>query len=88
MSDDEQLRELHDTYVWEVNAAVGEGRPDLVSQFADDYLDRALELLTGGEPTDCGRADCAVCERPGRARAASRRRRWPRLRTRRRPAAQ
>ncbi|MCW2792266.1 MAG: hypothetical protein JWO76_1364, partial [Nocardioides sp.] len=41
MNDKEQLRELHDTYVWEVNAAVGEGRLDLVWQLADDYLDQA-----------------------------------------------
>ena len=76
MSDDERLRELHDTYVWEVNAAVGEGRLDLVWQFADDYLDRALELITGGEPVGCGRVHCAVCSRPRPAPAASGRRRW------------
>jgi hypothetical protein len=76
MSDDERLRELHDTYLWEVNAAVGEGRLDLVWQFADDYLDRALELMTGGEPVGCGRVDCAVCSRPRPAPAPSRKRRW------------
>jgi hypothetical protein len=81
MSEDERLRDLHDTYVWEVNAAVGEGRLDLVWQFADDYLDRALELITDGEPVACGRVGCAVCERPRRARAGpSRRRGWMRRR--------
>ena len=51
MGGNEQFSELHDAYVWEVNAAVGEGRLDLVWQLADEYLDQALELMTGGEPT-------------------------------------
>ena len=82
MGDTEQLRELHDSYAWEVNAAVGEGRLDLVWRLADEYVDRALELITAGEPTGCGSADCAVCQRPRPAPSRSRRRRWPR-RTRR-----
>lgn len=79
MGDDERLRELHDTYAWEVNAAVGEGRLDLVRQLADDYLDEALALMTAGEPAGCGRPDCAVCQgsRPERvSRRRGRRRRW------------
>ena len=78
MYDNEQLRVLHDTYAWEVNAAVGEGRLDLVWQLADDYLDRALRLITDGEPAGCGRTDCAVCHRPRPAPAVPRHRRWPR----------
>ena len=77
MDDIEQLRELHDTYVWEVNAAVGEGRLDLVWQLADEYLDEALRLVTDREPAGCGRPECAVCQRPRPASDASRRRRWP-----------
>ena len=76
MGDQEQLQELHDAYVWEVNAAVGEGRPDLVWRLADDYVDRALELMTAGVPGVCGRADCAVCQQPHPAPAQPRRRRW------------
>jgi hypothetical protein len=83
MDDIQQLRELHDTYVWEVNAAVGEGRLDLVWQLADEYLDEALRLVTGGEPAGCGRPECAVCQRPRPANQltrpasdGSRRRRW------------
>ena len=49
MHDSGQLRALHDTYVWEVNAAVGEGRLDLVWQLADQYLDEALLIVTGAE---------------------------------------
>lgn len=77
MGDEKQLRELHDTYAWEVNAAIGEGRPDLVRQLADDFLDQALALMTAGEPAGCGRPDCAVCQgaRPARA---PRRRGWRR----------
>ena len=77
MDDIEQLRALHDTYVWEVNAAVGEGRLDLVWQLADEYLDEALRLVTDGEPAGCGRPECAVCQRPRPASVAPRRRRWP-----------
>ncbi|MCW2847911.1 MAG: hypothetical protein JWR90_1885 [Marmoricola sp.] len=73
MSEKQQLQELHDSYAWEVNAAVGEGRIDLVWQLADAYLDQALKLITSGEPTGCGRQDCGVCERP---RPTPRRRRW------------
>ena len=61
MSDLFQLRELHDTYVWEVNAAVGEDRFDLVCELADDYMDRALRFMTTGESPSCGSPDCAVC---------------------------
>ena len=78
MGDREQLQELHDAYVWEVNAAVGEDRPDLVWQLADDYLDQALQLMTADMPAVCGRADCAICQQPHPARARPRRRGWRR----------
>jgi hypothetical protein len=61
MSDTDILRELHEAYVWEVNAAVGEDRMDLVWQLADEYTDRALALITETESPDCGRPDCAIC---------------------------
>lgn len=35
MGDANLLRELHDAYVWEINAAVGEDRMDLVWRLAD-----------------------------------------------------
>jgi hypothetical protein len=76
MFDTYQLRELHDTYVWEVNAAVGEDRLDLVWQLADDYLDRALQLLVAGEPPTCEEPDCAICARSRGPRARRRRGRW------------
>jgi len=44
-SDADVLRELHDTYVWEVNAAVGEDRMDLVWRLSDEYADQALHLM-------------------------------------------
>jgi hypothetical protein len=61
MLDAERLRELHDEYVWEINAAIGEDRMDLVWQLADDYLDLALRLMIAGEPDPCDRPGCAVC---------------------------
>ena len=72
----EQMQELHDAYVWEVNAAVGEGRTDLVWQLADAYMDEALSLMTADVPTTCGRGDCAICQQSKAAPARARRRGW------------
>ncbi len=76
MVGNQQLRELHDTYAWEVNAAVGEGRLDIVWQLADEYLDKALALMTAGEPPGCDREDCVVCHRPRPTPTRPRRRWW------------
>lgn len=43
----DELRDLHDSYTWEVNAAVGRGEDRLVDRLSEEYLDRALGLLTG-----------------------------------------
>ena len=32
----DRLRDLHDAYSWELNAAIGEGREDLVAGLVDD----------------------------------------------------
>jgi hypothetical protein len=83
MFDAERLHELHETYVWQVNAAVGEGRLDLVSRLADDYLEEALRLMSADEPTGCGKPGCAVCLRPPRHPVPRLRRRgWLFLRAR------
>ena len=79
MRDVDQLRELHDAYVWEVNAAVGEDRLDLVWQLADDYMDQALKLISADEPRGCDRPDCVVCARTVRAVGRPRRRWWRRV---------
>jgi hypothetical protein len=63
MSTTMQLQDLHDDYVWQVNAAVGEDRPDIVRQLTSAYLDRALELFSADEPAGCGRDGCMVCQR-------------------------
>ena len=72
-SEVQRLRDLHDFYVWEVNAAVGEGREDLVWKLVDDYFDEAMQALTDAHPTACERSDCAMCTRP---RTTRRRRGW------------
>ena len=59
-----RLRELHDLYVWEVNAAIGEGRQDLAWELADDYFDMAVRAMTEDHPPACERRDCAMCARP------------------------
>jgi len=41
------LAELHDSYVWDVNAAVAERREDLVRDLADDYFERSVRLMMG-----------------------------------------
>ncbi len=76
MADSYRLRELHDTYVWEVNAAIGEDRIDLVWELADDYMDRALRLLSAGESPSCDVPDCTICARPRNPRPVQRPRRW------------
>jgi hypothetical protein len=63
MGDADLLRELHDRYAWEVNAAVGEDRMDLVWRLSDEYTDRALQLMTAMESPGCGRPDCVICTR-------------------------
>jgi hypothetical protein len=42
----DELRELHEDYVWEVNAAVGRGEDHVVARLAQDYADRALRVIT------------------------------------------
>ena len=76
------LAELHDSYVWDVNAAVAEGREDLVRDLADDYFERSVRLMMGGQPPVCGRPDCVMCakrSRAPRAAAATPHRWWQRL---------
>ena len=68
-------RDLHDLYVWEVNAAIGKGRQDLVRELADDYFDLAIRAMTDDQPTACERSDCAMCSRP-RTPRPGRGRRW------------
>jgi hypothetical protein len=77
MSGSEPLRELHDRYVWRMNAALGEGRLDVVSELADEYVDEAWELLADAEPAPFG-PDGARHDGPVRAVGATRRRRWRR----------
>lgn len=40
-----RLRELHEEYAWYVNAAVGEGREDLIVKLSDEYLTSAMEIM-------------------------------------------
>ena len=41
----EDLRRLHDHYAWEVNAALEEGRDDLVEPLVEAYTDEALLVI-------------------------------------------
>jgi len=43
----ERLRELHEDYAWQVNAAIGEGREDLVKRLSDEYLIKAMQMMAG-----------------------------------------
>lgn len=40
-----ELRELHEDFTWEVNAAVGRGEDRIVERLAREYTDRALRLI-------------------------------------------
>jgi hypothetical protein len=41
-----ELSELHDTYVWEVNAAVDRNDDERVELLANEYSERALRIIT------------------------------------------
>ena len=84
-----RLRELHETYVWKVNAAVGEGRDDLIRRLGRDFTDEALRLITDHADNEpCRRPDCPVCtrRRPVGTGSARLRSWWGRLLLGRRPA--
>lgn len=68
----DRLRDLHDAYVWEVNAAIEEGREDLVWRLVDDYTEAAVREMRADYASPCERPDCAMCTRPRPAR----RHRW------------
>lgn len=77
----QRLRQLHEEYAWRVNAAIGEGREDLVWKLSDAYLVEAMQTMMDERPSDCERPGCAICTPPPSAgsRRASRRdrlRRW------------
>ena len=46
---DERLRLLHEHYTWQINAAVADGRMDLVRELANDCQDEALALILAAE---------------------------------------
>jgi hypothetical protein len=67
-----RLRELHESYAWQVNAAIGEGRDDVVRQLCDDFLSQALEIMAAGQTAvPCLQPDCPTCAAlgPGSRRA-------------------
>jgi len=76
VGDADVLRELHDAYAWQVNAAVGEDRMDLVWRLADEFADRALQLMTALESAGCGRVDCVICAGSGSVSDGPARRGW------------
>jgi hypothetical protein len=41
-----RLAQLHDDHVERVNAAVGEGREDLLQELSDSYVEQAMTLMT------------------------------------------
>jgi hypothetical protein len=45
-----RLRELHEDYAWKVNAAIAEGRDDLIDALCEEYADEAVRLITGTPP--------------------------------------
>lgn len=41
-----RLTRLHDDHVERVNAAVGEGREDMLQELSDSYVEQAMTLMT------------------------------------------
>jgi hypothetical protein len=48
----DRLRELHEDYAWKVNAAIAEGREDLIDTLCEEYAEEAIRLITGVPPGD------------------------------------
>ena len=71
----ERLRDLHDAYIWELNAAIGEGREDLVAELVEDHLADAMHEMSGGHLTDLDFPQGAIRVRP-HAGSAGRRHHW------------
>ena len=47
----EDLRHLHDAYIFKVNAALAGGRSGLVAELAEEYMDDAQRaIVAGSEP--------------------------------------
>jgi hypothetical protein len=62
------LRELHEAYAWQVNAAIGEGREDIVRQLCDDFLEQALDIMAAGQTSvACLQPGCPTCAVLGRS---------------------
>jgi hypothetical protein len=68
-----RLRQLHDDYAWKVNAAVAEGRDDLIRRLSDEYVEEAVGLIADG----CPPCTCEICRSGQPPRPATPpRRRW------------
>jgi hypothetical protein len=73
-----RLRDLHEQYAWRVNAAVGEGREDLIRQFCGEYVEDAVRILAEAPAVPGGPRMREERERP-RAVRPSPRAWWRRL---------
>ena len=74
-----RLRELHEDYAWKVNAAVAEGREDLIRRLSDEYVEEAVRVLAEGSPAagaTCGHEGCEARAQTRPEPPPRRRRRW------------
>jgi len=44
------LRDLHDAYIFKVNAALADGRSELVTELGADFVDEAQRTIVAAEP--------------------------------------
>jgi hypothetical protein len=45
----DDLQDLHDAYVFKVNAAIADGRTGLLSELSDAYIDDAQRAIVAAE---------------------------------------
>ena len=76
-----RLRDLHDDYAWELNAAIAEGREDLIAGLVDDYLAAAVQQMARDRVPGQDPPRPLSWAVPGRRRRWFPRRRCPQSRT-------
>lgn len=65
----QELSDLHESYVYQLNVALEEGRKSIASELSAAYTDEALAVILGEDPAQAaGRGRLNRVKRPRRRR--------------------